>query len=1250
MSQQDNALKKLQQAQIATQNGRHLEAVTLYQEAMREDPELAKKGLGISLAHNLILSIDWKQVSKNLPPEINYLDSSGWLESLKQGKPVNKEGKPIPWYTYPAIEFIEDKLSQDFVVFEYGAGNSTLWLAERVRSVVSVESDPNWFNTIRSQMPQNVEINLIQDPETYAKKIEEYPEKYFDLIIVDGINRNQCAKQAISKLKYTGFIIFDNTDNWEYNEGNLSLLEAGFKQIDFYGLLPSYTYKNCTSIFYKDEAFLKQGVIPSGKRSDLGKSCFQITSPISADKKPSITVSKKRSDKPKSNPSQEQHNNQIEMANYQEKKIQNPVVLIIFNRPDTTEKVFQRIREAKPPKLFVIADGPRQDKSGEAQRCQAARRIIDRVDWDCQVFKNYSNINLGGRKRISSGLDWVFSRVEEAIVLEDDCLPDPSFFRFCEELLEKYRDDERIMFISGNNFQFGRKRTEYSYYFSRYPHCWGWATWRRAWQHYDDQMESWPNIRDLSLLNSILEEEQAVKRWSSLFESCYSEKMTTSWAYRFTFACWVQNGLTILPEINLVSNIGFSQDASHTNSLDSPLSNIKAEAMTFPLRHPPFVIRNVEADLFTEENIFGGGSPKNEKRKQSSYFEQALKHFNIEKNDQEALNSIKQLKAENNQAVDFNYAEAITLARVGHREEAVKLLNELLTAKPSHRKAQILLKEISNGLESPLNSVYSLLEKGKARLNENQTEEAFNLLSQAKALKQPTLGLDYARAVCFLKLNQVYAAKQALYEELRYFPNHREAQQLLDQIITQTPALTTQNRDSEFQELLQVISPYTMLSEARLYSLFCLTKRICQENIPGNLVECGVAGGGSAALMATVVKRYTKQPRWLYAFDSFEGMPEPTDQDRHRGITPDATGWGTGTCAAPEASLKEICTKLGVDSIVKPVKGDFRDTLPAMRDMVGMIAVLHADGDWYESTKAIFENLYDRVSDGGLIQVDDYGFWEGCRQAVTEFEQQRGVKFELQQIDDTGVWFVPPQKFSLNPYLDSQLITEFYQDDPVAYGIQSQMSRNERFQMYYGLRRLLPKSSLTPLRVIEIGSFAGSSLFLTGQALKRVTSQLEGYAIEPGSHPQFQKVLEHCQDWVTHLKLFSQDARPQLEQKFNQDNNYPQFIFVDGDHTYEGVKRDIINYYPLLAPGGIMMFHDYLPPLNPENSRAILFHHGGNEPGIRQACQELMEETYQCEIIDIPLLSPNDPTQSQAHLPIIPGVFSTIRAYRKPEN
>lgn len=157
-------------------------------------------------------------------------------------------------------------------------------------------------------------------------------------------------------------------------------------------------------------------------------------------------------------------------------QLKTPVAFLIFNRPDTTRRVFAEIAKARPPKLLVVADGPRADHPDDVEKCAAVRAIIDGIDWDCKVLTNYSDINLGCKRRVSSGLDWVFDTVEEAIILEDDCLPHPAFFRFCEEMLNKYRDDKRIAMISGDNFQFGRKRTEYSYYFSRYPHIWGWAS------------------------------------------------------------------------------------------------------------------------------------------------------------------------------------------------------------------------------------------------------------------------------------------------------------------------------------------------------------------------------------------------------------------------------------------------------------------------------------------------------------------------------------------------------------------------------------------------------------------------------------------------------------------------------------------------------------------------------------------------------------------------------------------------------
>jgi hypothetical protein len=280
-----------------------------------------------------------------------------------------------------------------------------------------------------------------------------------------------------------------------------------------------------------------------------------------------------------------------------------PVVFLIFNRPDTTEKVFNVIRQAKPQKLFVVADGPRAERANESEKCQATRAIVDRVDWECDVFTNYSEVNLGCKQRVSTGLDWVFRNVEEAIILEDDCIPDPSFFPFCEELLAYYRDDRRIMAISGDNFQFGRKRSLYSYYFSRYPHCWGWATWRRAWRCYDERMQLWSKSQQENWLGKILDDPKAVKYWTRIFQATYDGSID-SWAYRWTFACWVQSGLTILPQVNLVSNIGFGASGTHTRRSQEIFAHLPIEMMDFPMLHPPYVIRDAQADRFTSSIMF----------------------------------------------------------------------------------------------------------------------------------------------------------------------------------------------------------------------------------------------------------------------------------------------------------------------------------------------------------------------------------------------------------------------------------------------------------------------------------------------------------------------------------------------------------------------------------------------------------------------------------------------------------------------
>jgi len=279
-----------------------------------------------------------------------------------------------------------------------------------------------------------------------------------------------------------------------------------------------------------------------------------------------------------------------------------PVAFLIFNRPDLTQIVFNAIRQAKPSMLLVVADGARPNCLSEAENCSKARSVIEQVDWNCQVLTNFSQINLGCKRRISTGLDWIFNTVEEAIILEDDCLPHRSFFQFCQELLDYYRNDTRIMAISGDNFQFGRRRTKDSYYVSRYNHCWGWASWRRAWQHYDVEMKLWKTIRDGNWLADLLGDRATIDRWTELFDQVASDRIDT-WDFQWTFACWMQHGLTILPNVNLVSNLGFSASGTHTTK-PSPYMNLSTEEIQFPLQHPAFLIRDAQADERTQQSIY----------------------------------------------------------------------------------------------------------------------------------------------------------------------------------------------------------------------------------------------------------------------------------------------------------------------------------------------------------------------------------------------------------------------------------------------------------------------------------------------------------------------------------------------------------------------------------------------------------------------------------------------------------------------
>jgi hypothetical protein len=268
-----------------------------------------------------------------------------------------------------------------------------------------------------------------------------------------------------------------------------------------------------------------------------------------------------------------------------------PIAFIVFNRPEPTRRVFAAIAAARPSRLLLIADGPRANRSGEAQRCEEVRRIVSAVDWPCKVETNFSVENLGCKRRMISGLNWVFSLVEEAIILEDDCLPDPTFFPYCAQLLDRYRDCEQVGIISGFNplqksfpFPF-----PYSYHFTRLALIWGWATWRRTWKHYDEKMTSWPQVKEGGMLRLMWKEKRSFDGWTRIFDGMHSGTGPDAWSYQLIYSLWMRNALNIIPRRNLIQNIGFGDDATHTTRADAGLK-IPAHTLDLPLAHPPAII------------------------------------------------------------------------------------------------------------------------------------------------------------------------------------------------------------------------------------------------------------------------------------------------------------------------------------------------------------------------------------------------------------------------------------------------------------------------------------------------------------------------------------------------------------------------------------------------------------------------------------------------------------------------------------
>lgn len=278
------------------------------------------------------------------------------------------------------------------------------------------------------------------------------------------------------------------------------------------------------------------------------------------------------------------------------------VLFLIYNRPDNTRLVFRAISEARPKRLYIAADGPRLTVAGDEERCRQARAVVDAVDWDCEVKTLFREDNLESGIAVSSAINWFFFHEEEGIILEDDCLPSRSFFSFCAELLERYRDDDRVMMISGNNYLSQDVTGGASYYFSRIPHTWGWATWRRAWKLFDFKMRELPAFIAGKQLDRVFAQKEIRSYWLNCFIPTYEGRIQC-WDYRWRFAIFLHKGVSICPCVNLVSNIGFGMDASHTFDEESPLANRLVHEL-FSFRHADCMEVDVGADLYTYDIFF----------------------------------------------------------------------------------------------------------------------------------------------------------------------------------------------------------------------------------------------------------------------------------------------------------------------------------------------------------------------------------------------------------------------------------------------------------------------------------------------------------------------------------------------------------------------------------------------------------------------------------------------------------------------
>lgn len=522
--------------------------------------------------------------------------------------------------------------------------------------------------------------------------------------------------------------------------------------------------------------------------------------------------------------------------------------------------------------------------------------------------------------------------------------------------------------------------------------------------------------------------------------------------------------------------------------------------------------------------------------------------------------------------------------------------------------------------------------------------EALELLDRVAQSGIPILGLQYLRTLCLGAVGKHVEALDAATKEVFANPTNHQARAEFERLSELLKLKRAPQPHPEQRPYTTDIEPKTLLniqSAKAKYSYrgstlpknpfdLALYQTLLWNTKPKSIIEIGSKTATSALWLADLVDTFGLAAH-IYSTDSGR-----IKDSKHSKVT-----FLGGT-------LPELAKTISSDFIAKLSRP--------------LLVIQTAGADTATTNFTLnFFHQHLRPEEYIVIESEATNFAkeqtlvDGSQKALKEFIENHPGEYEVdsEYADFYGYnctscvnGFLKKKTYPLNPTISKPILREFLGDDPATRGVESQMCINERFQVY-ALMRSAFSQSVEPVRFIEIGSHAGASLYLTYLALKRLGRGVEGYAIEPQGQPQFYEILKIISSEVKHFRMFSHEGSLQLKAHFEPRAILADFILVDGDHSYEGVRQDILDYYSLLKTGGIMLFHDFLPELNNENKAAIFFHHAGKEPGIRRACVELMEDKFKAEVLDLPLLYPTDPTQTQSHLPVIPGVYSTIRAYRK---